>query len=223
MPSCDLVFVHQASSGFFTTPAPPGSGQPVQIRPSLAITTAISTSSRVPAPPTGRSTPGAPAAGPGRRATSSTVSRTFWSSQLAGNSVLPGLPVPCLCPPPLRVESPSRMWAARSGLTRIRSGGGRSPASTASHPERSGSAPGRRSAPPSAGHGPRLAGRSRRRPPGAPRNTPLASEPPRGRPVPRWRPRPVRAAGECGSAGASSAASSNGLSNAMCSRIRSIL
>ena len=46
--SCDLVLVHQVSSGFFMTPEPPGFGQPVQIRPSPVITTTISTSSRVP-------------------------------------------------------------------------------------------------------------------------------------------------------------------------------
>ena len=45
---------------------------------------------------------------------------TFWSFQLAGNSVLPGLPVPCRCPPPY--ASPSRMWVERSGLMRIVSG-----------------------------------------------------------------------------------------------------
>ena len=45
------------------------------------------------------------------------------SSQLAGNSAFPGLPVPCRCPPPQL--SPSRMCLARSGGSLIESGTGR--------------------------------------------------------------------------------------------------
>lgn len=46
------------------------------------------------------------------------------ASQPDGNSVFPGLPVPCRCPPPQR--SPSRMCRARSGATCSESGDGRS-------------------------------------------------------------------------------------------------
>ena len=56
------------------------------------------------------------------------------SSQLAGNSVLPGLPTPCRCPPP-PVSSPSRMCVVRSGVTRIESRDGRVSTSVVSHAE----------------------------------------------------------------------------------------
>ena len=60
----------------------------------------------------------------GYRATSWTLSMIFSSSQLAGNSVLPGLPIRAGAR--RRVRSPSSMCVARSGLTRISSAGGRS-------------------------------------------------------------------------------------------------
>ena len=60
----------------------------------------------------------------GLRATFRTCPMIFSSSQADGNSVFPGLPVPCRCPPPQR--SPSRMCRARSGATCSESSGGRS-------------------------------------------------------------------------------------------------
>ena len=107
-PLDDIRFVHHvAFFGFRMTPGLPSSGQALQILPSPWTMTAMLTSSRVPRVSQRPFHAWLMGAVSGYRATSITFSLIFWSVQFAGNSVLPGRPVPCRWPPP--VASPSRM------------------------------------------------------------------------------------------------------------------